>query len=192
MQSKPSINKSALRSDLLQQLNQTSLSVRQSWSLSLQKNLGELLAGSLGHWGAYQALSNEPQLEWSEVSTKIKWCYPEVQGKELQFHDQPAAFQKSKWGVQEPVGGEIIPTNELQGVIVPGLGFTKKGFRLGRGQGYYDRTLSTFKRKKIAVCFELSLIEEMPSEPHDVLFNHIITESSIYRVDVSEGDLKWN
>ena len=192
MQSKSSNNKSALRSDLLQHLNQTPVSARQSWSRSLQQNLCEFLAGSSGHWGAYQALSSEPQLEWYKVSSKIKWCYPQVQGTELQFHYQPVAFQKSKWGVQEPMGGEIIPTNELQGVVVPGLGFTKKGFRLGRGQGYYDRALSIFNGKKIAVCFELSLIKEMPSEPHDVLFNHIVTESSIYQVDVSEGDLKWN
>ena len=64
--------------------------------------------------------------------------------------------------------------------ITPGLGFTNKGERLGYGRGYYDRWFSKHKVKtKIALAFELQLIDVLPTEKTDQLVDMIVTEERI-------------
>ena len=62
-------------------------------------------------------------------------------------------------------------------IIVPGIAFDCAGHRLGHGMGYYDRLLSeNVTTIKIALSFELQLVEKIPAEHHDVSVDMIITE----------------
>ena len=45
-------------------------------------------------------------------------------------------------GVREPIAGKPIPVDMIDLVVVPGLGFTPNGHRIGRGMGFYDRFLA--------------------------------------------------
>ena len=55
----------------------------------------------------------------------------------------PGEFVLNRWGIREPRKDSPVVIPDKQGLIlVPGLGFTKKGERMGRGGGYYDRYLS--------------------------------------------------
>lgn len=67
-------------------------------------------------------------------------------------------------------------------VIVPMLGFNPDTLhRVGYGGGYYDRFLATQPAtRKIGVCYELGRVEELPSEPHDIPLDLVITESQVY------------
>lgn len=67
-------------------------------------------------------------------------------------------------------------------VLVPGLSFTLKGERLGRGKGFYDRYLKDFNGVKVGLCFECQLSTELETEIHDQKMNFIITEKNIYRI----------
>ena len=196
MSSQVKAMKSELRSDLLQQIRNASSVQKKEWSSNIQKNLHVLLSAEEGYWGAYHPLSDEPDLQWSEVSQKIQWCFPQtVQAgnkNQLQFKFGAKSHIKSALGVSEPVDGVDVEIDQLQGVIVPGVGFGKDGYRLGRGKGFYDQALSSFSGKKVGVCFGLSLKSEIPHEDHDVLFHQIVTENSVYQVDHPEGDIKWN
>ena len=59
--------------------------------------------------------------------------------------------------------------------IVPGLGFNAKGFRLGRGKGYFDKFLSQAKQAyKIGLAFECQIMEEIPHEESDVVLDEIL------------------
>lgn len=184
--------KSELRSDLLQQIRNVSNVQKLDWSSNIQNHLNTLLSNQEGFWGAFQPLSDEPQLNWSEVSEKIQWCFPKTFEKSLNFKFGAKAHSKSSLGVQEPIDGSDVNLNQLQGVIVPAIGFSEDGYRLGRGKGFYDQALSSFNGKKIGVCFGLSLKPELPHEDHDVKFHQIVTENSIYQVENPEGVSKWN
>lgn len=58
--------------------------------------------------------------------------------------------------------------------LVPGLAFDAKGHRLGRGKGYYDRFLASFKGKTIGVCFDFQKVAEVPVDAHDVAVNRVV------------------
>ena len=62
--------------------------------------------------------------------------------------------------------------------MVPAVAYDRKGNRLGRGKGFYDRLLKTTKATKIGVGYEFQLFDELPTEPHDVAMDIIITQNT--------------
>ena len=64
----------------------------------------------------------------------------------------------------------------IGGAIIPGVAFDRHGARLGRGKGYYDRLLPQLSNAyRIGICFPFQMLEHLPSEPHDVLMNEIVS-----------------
>ncbi len=94
------------------------------------------------------------------------------------------------WGIPEPPRERWGDTDrrvdamELDLIVVPGVGFDRKGNRLGNGQGYYDRLLAQVRPQTllIALCYESQLFDEVPVGPHDVPVHIVITERRIYVV----------
>ena len=68
-------------------------------------------------------------------------------------------------------------------LVIPGLGFDKRGNRLGRGKGYYDRYLSKNNVVKIGICFHEQLVDEIPIEEYDVLMDFIITDKTVLELN---------
>lgn len=74
----------------------------------------------------------------------------------------------------------IIDLSTIDVVIVPGRAFSKSGTRLGRGKGHYDKFLPKIPfSMKIGVAFHSQLFGELPTEPHDIPMNMIITDKTI-------------
>ena len=70
----------------------------------------------------------------------------------------------------------IVPPEEIDILIVPGVAFTRSGARLGYGGGYYDRFIPRCTRARVlALAFEEQLVTELPSEPHDLYIPELIT-----------------
>lgn len=68
-------------------------------------------------------------------------------------------------------------------ILVPGLAFDRKGRRLGRGGGYYDRLLARHADAlRVAVCAEDQLIEEVPTDPWDEAMHLVWTPGLVCRV----------
>jgi len=81
-----------------------------------------------------------------------------------------------RFGVREPEAGcPAVPLNQLDLILVPGVGFDFAGRRLGRGKGFYDRLLAQVRGHKCGVAFEQQLVAELPEEPHDVRVDSILT-----------------
>jgi 5-formyltetrahydrofolate cyclo-ligase len=67
-------------------------------------------------------------------------------------------------------------------MAVPGVAFDRNGNRLGRGGGYYDRLLAGFSGLSAGVSFDFQLFPQIPSEPHDIPVDTIVTEFGIINV----------
>jgi len=87
-----------------------------------------------------------------------------------------------KFGVAEPLPKcEEIPLDQFDLVIVPGMAFDKRGSRLGRGRGFYDRILARASGVKCGVAYDFQLLETIPTEPHDARVHFIFTPARCMR-----------
>ena len=85
------------------------------------------------------------------------------------------------YGIPEPKRDcPLIDPEEIHLAVVPGLSFTADGFRLGYGGGYYDRYLPRVSGLKLALCREKCLSSQLPTEPHDMPMDGVLTEHSTW------------
>ena len=90
-----------------------------------------------------------------------------------------AHLRQGPMGILEPAEAEIVSPKEVEVWIVPGLAFTRNGKRLGYGGGWYDRLLAEAPKRawKIGIAHEFQVVDDLPSEPHDVLLDDVIDDS---------------
>lgn len=107
--------------------------------------------------------------------------YPRVAGDELDFIEvsKLSSLVKGAFAVAEPQLGEKTTVAELDLVVVPGVAFDLRGYRLGYGRGFYDRQLARKAAETIAVglCFEIQLCNLLPNDAHDQRVDFIATET---------------
>ena len=86
-------------------------------------------------------------------------------------------------GVREPIAGKPIPVDFIDLVIVPGVGFSRTGYRIGRGMGFYDRFLATpeFIGISCGMAFEEQIVPDLPVLDHDVPLSMLATDRGIRR-----------
>lgn len=97
------------------------------------------------------------------------------QGKYAAFFIGGKPLVPGAFGALEPHDSMPVALNQLDLVVVPGLGFDLMGRRLGRGKGFYDRMLSEVSGVKCGVCFDEQIVAEIPAEPHDVSVDFLAT-----------------
>jgi 5-formyltetrahydrofolate cyclo-ligase len=87
-------------------------------------------------------------------------------------------------GLREPIAGTPVEMQAIDLAVIPGLGFTIRGDRIGRGKGFYDRFLgsSQFLGVSTGLCFEQQVVETLPMEPHDVPVAMLVTQRGIRRM----------
>lgn len=90
-------------------------------------------------------------------------------------------LKTGSYGILEPVKEKIkeFSINEIDLIIIPGVGFDKRGNRIGHGKGYYDDLLSKSKAPHISLAFECQIVEKIPTEKHDMPVDKIVTERRI-------------
>jgi 5,10-methenyltetrahydrofolate synthetase len=92
-----------------------------------------------------------------------------------------APMRRAALGLPVPEGTEVLAP---QALLIPPLGFDARGYRLGYGGGYLDRTLAALPEQplKIGVAFELSRMATIRPQGHDIAMDFIVTELGLYRV----------
>jgi 5-formyltetrahydrofolate cyclo-ligase len=91
-------------------------------------------------------------------------------------------LKKGAFEIPEPCSNYIVPPQEIDLFLVPGVIFDLRGFRVGYGKGFYDKVLvrSSEKSKKIALCWSFQVFREIKEEkPHDIFVDEIWTESFV-------------
>ena len=91
-------------------------------------------------------------------------------------------MQTAHYGIQEPISPILIPSDLINVMAVPGVAFDRRGNRLGRGGGYYDRLLNNFCGYAVAVAFDFQVLPKIPYESHDIPVNEIVTETKLIKV----------
>lgn len=87
------------------------------------------------------------------------------------------SLRKGELGILEPTGENFTSLEKIEIALIPGVAFDSKHHRCGRGKGYYDRFLSNprlTRLKKIGVCFDFQVVENIPVEEHDHALDNLI------------------
>ena len=127
----------------------------------------------------FSPLGDEPQIGSliEELSSGMPVVLPRVEGDVMNFYAyEKGVMGKGAFGIDEPQGGLPVAVCEIDAIVVPGVAFTRRGARMGRGKGYYDKYLSQsdFSGLKIGVCYSEQIVDDVPTEPHDVVMDVVI------------------
>lgn len=130
----------------------------------------------------YAALADEPEsrmLIEHLASKGVRVVLPRVEGEVMRFFDYaPDRVQCGSFGIEEPsVDATLCDPSDIELMVVPGVAFTASGARMGRGRGYYDKYLSqpSFRGRKVGICYAHQVVDELPTEPHDVTMDEVVT-----------------
>lgn len=133
---------------------------------------------------SYLALPDELDLAavhawwWSRSASARIW-FPRVCGPgTLTWHALASLGETTvgSYGIREPdpahVAAAELPATAT--LLVPGVGFTAEGLRLGQGGGFYDRLLPTHRGPTMGVGFACQCVVELPAEAHDCRVEQVI------------------
>jgi 5-formyltetrahydrofolate cyclo-ligase len=118
-----------------------------------------------------------------------RMCLPAVVKKhealEFRAWEPGKELFRGAFGIEEPDEDAAVLIPDM--VLVPLLAFNAKGFRLGYGGGYYDRTLAELRAKNehmvaVGLGYEAQGIARMPVERHDEKLDWIITETEAHSI----------
>lgn len=108
---------------------------------------------------------------------------PRVNGVNLDVlpYDK-SRLQYGAFHIEEPSGNDIEDIGNIELIVVPAIAYDRKGNRVGRGKGYYDRLLSKTKATKIGIGYDFQLVDEIDVDQHDIKMDFIITQSTTITV----------
>ena len=122
---------------------------------------------------------------WQEEKTVVvpKVFWDERRILPMEITSLHSVLVTSDFGVKEPAAGQPIPVNLIDLVVVPGLGFSPQGHRIGRGMGFYDRFLSQpdFVGLSCGLAFEQQVVSGIPMLDHDVPLSMLVTDQGVRR-----------
>lgn len=92
-----------------------------------------------------------------------------------------SALAPDAYGIPSPpADAEPFPPERISLALVPGVAFDREGNRIGQGGGCYDRFLPQCSAKKAGIAFSVQVSQErLPTQPHDVKMDALITEKGI-------------
>ncbi len=176
--------KTAHRAALIATLRSTAAEDRAAWSAVIR---ADLLESDLWKESrtviVFDALKYEPDLlPLLEVREGRQLFFPALEKDRIipRLVQSADGLELAQGGIREPSAQRCqeLGASEIDLVLVPGLGFAADGTRLGRGRGHFDRFLAGLSAQSLrcGVCFGCQLQPSLPSGPHDVRMDWILTE----------------
>lgn len=116
------------------------------------------------------------------------------ENKKLKLYEVKGMNELAKgyMGILEPsvLEERLTGLDDIDLIIIPGAAFDVSGNRLGYGAGFYDRLLAGIKNKIpiIAPAYEEQIVDDVPSEPHDVKVSKIVTDKRVIECE-GEGNV---
>jgi 5-formyltetrahydrofolate cyclo-ligase len=129
----------------------------------------------------FHPLPGEPDLtDLPKAHPERNWVFPKVTGDELVFRlvSSPGTDLKpGAFGIMEPADHcPVVPPQDIDVFLCPGLAFDPRGGRLGRGKGYYDRALSRagYGALKLGVCFPEQIVPDTFGGELDIRMDEVL------------------
>jgi len=135
--------------------------------------------------GAYHAFGSEVKTDLIIDQGRAlgkKVALPSVEGESLAFYELSSGkyLVKGRFRIMEPL--PYGPVDEIDLLVVPGIAFDKKGYRLGFGKGYYDKFLAKKEVFSVGLAYSFQLIDSLPRGEYDKRLDAIATEDGILNV----------
>jgi 5-formyltetrahydrofolate cyclo-ligase len=104
----------------------------------------------------------------------------------MRFVPLGAQTRRHQFGMHEPEGDAWIGARFLDTIFCAGVGFDRRGARLGHGAGFYDRALA-FRRirdhwrgpRLVGLAYSFQVVPQIPVTANDVFMDLIVTERGI-------------
>jgi 5-formyltetrahydrofolate cyclo-ligase len=180
--------KNSLRKVLLKNRDQTSADLIQIASKQIHNNLNKIPEFKKAQRIAfYYPIGSEAKIqdviqESNNLGKQI--LFPRVEGDNLSFRiiKDYDDLEKGKFNIMEP-RDNCSHADKIDVILIPAVGISRSGYRLGYGHGYYDRFLAKNPHiLSIAITFEKQVVKHIPFDHNDVRVDWIVTEDRSSKV----------
>lgn len=135
----------------------------------------------------YASDGEEPELSGLFGEKGKRFYFPRWRAERKEYElvrveDLESDFVRGRFGLFEPRSGLLAASSEEWArmlVLTPAVACDRRGVRLGRGGGFYDRMLVRSGGATVAVVYACQLSESLPQEPHDRLVAFAVTEEGV-------------
>jgi len=117
---------------------------------------------------------------------QITYPYIASEGHALLFYgiDSLEQLTQSSWGPLAPdlaLSLQKVGMEEIDLMLIPALAYDLSGWRLGRGKGFYDRTLKGFKGIRLGIAYDFQRVSAVPHQEGDEPVQWLATETGFYQ-----------
>ena len=181
------IQKIALRKHLLEKRDGVSAELRNILSESIHQNLKHISSYTDSQKIAcYFPIGSEVDTYAIMLDIlKQNKCLllPRVVNDNLVFYNVPnlEKLEKGNFGIMEPKDS-CKKADKIDCVLIPTVGVSKSGIRIGYGKGYYDKFLSSTDAVKISLTYSKQIVKIIPSDSHDIKMNWVVTEDEYIKI----------
>ena len=182
-----SVQKAALRKHLLEKRDAISAELRNISSKKIYQNLKQVDSYiNSQNVACYFPIGSE--VDTHDIMLDIlehgkNMLLPKIIDNNLEFYDIPnlEKLEKGRFDIMEPKDS-CKKAEKIDCVLIPTVGVSKSGVRLGYGKGYYDGFLSLIDAVKISLTYSKQIVKSIPNESHDVKIDWIVTEDENVKI----------
>jgi 5-formyltetrahydrofolate cyclo-ligase len=179
--------KAALRKHLLEKRDATSAELRDISSGKIHENLKKISSYTNSqNIACYFPIGSE--VDTHDIMLNVleqgkNLLLPRIADDNLQFCVVPnlEKLEKGSFEIMEPKDS-CKKAEKIDCVLIPTVGVSKSGVRLGYGKGYYDRFLSLTDTIKISLTYSKQIIKSIPNDSHDIKMDWIVTEDENVKI----------
>ena len=190
-QSGKQTDKVKLRQELRRKRAAIEPAQRNAWDLDINQHLCEFVERhAAGTVVGFMAFDGEPDLSpaFERLSHKgVRLGMPVVRAEPgravIEFFEwtPDCAMEPNVFGIREPAGTAVIRVLEIDLALLPLVGWTQAGERLGMGASFYDRLFQPFASNnppvRMGVGYEVQKCPSLPTEPWDIQMHWMLSES---------------
>ena len=182
-----SIEKAALRKHLLEKRDATSAELRDIASEKIHENLKKnssfINAQNIACYFPIGSEVNTHNIMLDTLEQGKNLLLPKIIDDNIEFYivSNLEKLEKGRFEIMEPKDS-CERTKKIDCVLIPTVGVSKSGVRLGYGHGYYDRFLSSTDAMKISLTYSKQIVKSIPSDSHDIKIDWIVTENENIKI----------